>query len=61
MSSAKVLLMNTMGCKIKQVRHDLSYGFHNPELMAEIGLLNDIIKLVTSFEDRLMSELDDID
>ena len=61
MSVTKTVLMNAMGAKIKQVRYDLSFGFHNPELMDEIGVLNDVIKLVARFEASLLSELEDID
>ena len=61
MSVTKTLLMNTMDAKIKQVHRDLAKGWHNPEMMEEIGFLLDVIKLVTRSERRLLSELDDID
>ncbi len=61
MSNAKTLIMYAMGSKLKQVRSDLTNGYHNPILMEEIGHLNDVIELVISFEHRLLSELDDID
>lgn len=57
----KTVLMNAMDSLLKRARNNLSIGWFNPELMEEIEFINGALKLVTNFETKLMSEIEDID
>jgi len=57
----KTVLMNAMAWRLKQARDNLSIGWHNPELMEEIEFIHGALKLITNFETKLVSELDDVD
>jgi len=57
----KEKLMDAMAARIKRARVDLAIGWHNPDIMEEIAQLNTAIKLIVNFENKLISELDDID
>jgi len=57
----KNLIMIAMSQRINKVRDNLSIGWHNPELMEDLECLQSALRLITNFEAKLKSELDDID
>lgn len=57
----KTVLMDAMAWRLAQARDNLSIGWHNPELMEEIECIHGALKLVSSFEMKLLSELEDVD
>jgi len=57
----KTVLMDVMASKLREARNNLSVGWHNPELMEEIQFIHNALNLVTNFESKLLSELEDID
>jgi hypothetical protein len=57
----KDTLMNTMGAKLRIARRELCNGRHDPILFEEIDTLHRTIRLVTNFENQLLTEIYDID
>ena len=57
----KETLMNAMGAKLRIARRELCNGRHDPELMEKIDTLHQVIRLVTNFENQLLTEIYDID
>ena len=53
--------MNAMGAKLRIARRELCNGRHDPELMEKIDTLHQVIRLVTNFENQLLTEIYDID
>ena len=57
----RLALCDIQAAKISKARAALANGMHDPELMEQIAHINEILRIVVAFEDKLFHDNMDID
>ena len=57
----RLALCDIQAAKIGKARAALANGIHDPELMEQIAHINEILRIVVAFEDKLFHDNMDID